>query len=183
MSLAPAGQNPHVGVDDAGDAVAVWHSQTGGAQTSSLRAGGTWTTPKTLDTYGYDITALAVASDGAAPIGWGPTNDGPVLAAIGGVSGSWSAPTGLGTSGSSEPTLAIDAVGDIVAAFSEIGVSSQGTSTAAVYTVRHPANGTWGTLTRWSRQLRLERSWQPILIRVLISSGLRSPRLGKASAR
>lgn len=92
VSVATVGQQPQVGVDSAGDAVAVWHSATAGVQTSTLPAGGSWSAPTTLTTYAYELTGLAVAPNGNALIDFGPTNSGPVEAATGSVTGSWSAP-------------------------------------------------------------------------------------------
>ena len=91
-SVSTAGEQPQVGVDGTGDAIAVWHSPTAGVQTSTLRAGGSWSAPTTLTTYAYELTGLAVASNGSALIDFGPTNSGPVQAATGSVTGSWSAP-------------------------------------------------------------------------------------------
>jgi hypothetical protein len=95
VTVAPAGINPQVAVDAAGDAVALWtiSGSTAPVQAAILRAGGTWSAPVTL---GKGVTPnLAVNAAGAILAGWTASPHETTVAA-GTVSGGWSAPVTLG---------------------------------------------------------------------------------------
>ena len=95
VTVAPAGVNPQVAMDAAGDAVALWTTSGSSApvQAAILRAGGTWSAPVTL---GKGVTPnLAVSTAGAILAGWTASPHETTVAA-GTVTGGWSAPVTLG---------------------------------------------------------------------------------------
>ena len=95
VTVAPAGVNPQVAVDAAGDAVALWTTGSSNApvQAAILRAGGTWSAPLTL---GTGVTPnLAVNPAGAILAGW-TTSPHETVVSAGTVTGGWPAPVKLG---------------------------------------------------------------------------------------
>ncbi len=93
VAVAPAGINPQVAVDAAGDAVALWATSGGSVQAATLPAGGTWSVPVTLGT-GVTLN-LAVNPAGAILAGW-TTSPHEIVVSAGTVTGGWSAPVTLG---------------------------------------------------------------------------------------
>ncbi|HEX7843168.1 MAG TPA: hypothetical protein VF469_37110 [Kofleriaceae bacterium] len=68
VQVSPDAGLPHLGIDGAGNAIAVWASP-GGVKTASLPAGGSWSAVRTLAT-GGSAPDLAVNASGAAVVTW-----------------------------------------------------------------------------------------------------------------
>ncbi|MFN8121538.1 MAG: choice-of-anchor C family protein [Thermoleophilia bacterium] len=142
-AVAGGADVPQVGVDSAGNAVAVWRQYNGAnyeVYTASRPAGGSWGTPAALTTGAPDpqTVALAVGADGTAVAVW-DRYDGSnyrIYAAVRSSSGVWGTPAAISTAGSMalNPKVAIDATGNAVAAWEQGGVQ------AARY-----SGGAWGS--------------------------------------
>ena len=117
VTVAPAGINPQVAVDAAGDAVALWatsSSSIASAQAAVLQAGGTWSAPRTL---GTGVTPnLAASGQGVAP--WTGGNGVQAATARHSQGGGWTAPAQLATSPSSPSgRIAVTPAGSFVVTY------------------------------------------------------------------
>ena len=130
VSLSAAGRNaerPQVGVDAAGNAVAVW-MRTNGAhtiiQSASRALGGQWTAGMDLSAAGRDAKEprLAIDPAGNAVAVWARFDgfDDIVQAAVRTPGGAWLPPDDLSAGGENakEPQVAIDPAGNAVAVWS-----------------------------------------------------------------
>lgn len=150
VDLSAAGQNAqdaHVGVDAAGNAVAVWARFNGSnyiVQSSRLPFGGSWTLPVDLSQPGQDAILSQVAVDpaGDAIAVWARFNgtNEIIQAARLPFGGSWTAPVDLSLPGNDaqDPHLAIDKNGNAVAVWSR----NNGTNNI-VQAVYYTAGGSW----------------------------------------
>jgi hypothetical protein len=138
---------PQIGIDRAGNAIALWADQTvsPSAVQASIRphATGVWGSPKTISKPGANTGSpeLAVSPKGGAVAVWNVSN-GPlrfVQAALRPAGGRWHAPKNLTPTGGSAyaPDVGTDAAGNAVAVWHRTGTEQ------FVQASRHPAGGRW----------------------------------------
>ncbi len=148
---APAGSFfPHVAMDQAGDAVAVWYRSNGSnniVQASvAPAASGVWQTPADLSATGEDALNAAVATDpaGDAVAVWQRSNgtNQIVQAAVRPAGGSFGASVDLSATGQNalSPQVAMDQAGDAVVAWQR----SNGTN-VIIQAVTRPATGSFSS--------------------------------------
>ena len=89
VQVSPDSGPPHLGIDQAGNAIAVWGSPTG-VETASLPAGGTWSPVRSLGSNG-SAPDLAVNRSGAVVVTWTGTGS-SIVAAAGTVLGDFAPP-------------------------------------------------------------------------------------------
>jgi hypothetical protein len=149
--LSPAGQasmRPHLAVDAAGDAVAIWERYREGSTTAveavSGSTSGNWSAPTDLAAgQNAALAQVAMTAGGDAVAVWTRVLDYENLieAIARPAGGAWSQPTPVpppaGQSFSFAPQVAMDAAGDAVAVWSHIGNSARSIQ-AAVYDVVGP---------------------------------------------
>jgi PKD domain len=141
-------ENPtgaHIGLDSAGDAVAVWASfgAHGAVIRTALRpAGGDWSEAEDLSVEGGGAPQLAMNAAGDAVAVWTGFNgiDEVIWAATWSAGGDWSTPTEIPAGGElgGLPRVAIDAAGNALAIWERL---SDGVIRAAL----RPAGGDWST--------------------------------------
>ncbi|MCC6831102.1 MAG: choice-of-anchor C family protein [Thermoleophilia bacterium] len=131
-AVGPSADVPQVGVDSAGNAVAVWRQSNGVnfvIYAADRPAGGAWSAPTALTSGGPDPQApvLAVAADGTAVAAWVRSDGGAIRiqTAVRSASGTWGATTYASVGpGANNPVVAIDASGNAVAAWEQNGILS-----------------------------------------------------------
>ena len=140
---------PQIGIDRAGNAIAVWSNQTAspnGVQAAVRPHGsGVWGSPKTISKPGQSAggPALAVGRTGGAVAVWTVVN-GPLVrfvqAAVRPAGKQWKTPKNLTPTGGNaySPEVGIDAAGNAVAVWHK----TTGT-TSVVQGSRHTAGGRW----------------------------------------
>ena len=144
--------NVRLGLDAAGDTVAIWDRANGGSEilqaSTRLASSGSWQTPVNLSEAGHSAASpsLAVDSSGDAVAVWRRSNGSNeiVQAAVReGASGSWQAPVNLSAAGQNAyyPTAAIDSAGDAVVVWQRY----TGATWLIQATARLGSNGTWQT--------------------------------------
>ncbi len=152
-TLSEAGQEasqPHVAVDAAGEATAVWRRYNGSdhvIQAAEELAGEPWSKPATLSEAGQETYEPQVAVDGAgnATAVWGYYKeylDSFVQVAVRPTGGLWGKPAILSEAGQevSEPQLAVDAAGDAASVWDSFDYGLCYCVQAAV----KPAGEPWG---------------------------------------
>jgi hypothetical protein len=117
---------PKVGIDEAGNATAIWSHKSGGVWTveaAEASSGGSWTSPTAISESGPHIFNfdLAVTPEGEAVAGW-ERNDGSnfrIESAVHARGGSWSTPEKRSAAGvnSENPNVAVDGSGDAALAW------------------------------------------------------------------
>ncbi len=141
--------NPHVAVDPAGEAVAVWLRLEGtySIEASTRPPGDEWSAPVTLSppTNSSVEPTVAITPSGEAIAVWQRGNGAPtqlIQASTKTPGGSWSAPVNLSVGGQQarEPQIAVDAAGDATVVWERPDTSGSPIAQAAT----KPAGGTWG---------------------------------------
>lgn len=159
-----------VGVDEDGNAVAVWVQPAGGGgkivRSATRPVGGAWSSPTVISNLDEQPLGLevAVGPDGDAALVWiGYGSQGQVVRAAtrpGG--GGWSAPVALSDPGTEEavqPDVAIDSQGTATA----IWIGGEGWEEGVVETASHPAGGEWSEPVELSDESRAARSPQVVV--------------------
>ncbi len=144
--LSPVGfhfGDPHIALDAAGDAVAVWVRSDGPfeiVQASDRPAGGSWQPPQDLSRPTEYASGPQVAVDpaGDAVVTWQASASYHQMetaqASVRPAGGAWSPPEDISTVGALTPQVSVDAAGNAIA------VWLQGNRSLAAY---RPAGGTW----------------------------------------
>lgn len=147
---------PHVGMDAAGNAVAVWSDYSAGSNTLTIEAsrrpaGGTWAPPVTLSLNRPgardDFPTLSVNRNGNAVAAWTQINGGGVRTARMSPGGTWSAESSISTSdmtpgGADYHDAAVDDLGNaIVGWFDE-------TEGGRVRAAQHDGGGPYTAMTQ-----------------------------------
>jgi hypothetical protein len=125
ISLLDTNPNPHVAVDPAGNAVAVWQDFDGNnlrIEAATLPFGGSWSAPQQISVAGQDAFTPTVAIDpfGTAIAVWTRFNGTRLItqaAQLSSIGGSWSVPLDLSapTGEGENPDIAFDQLGNAVA--------------------------------------------------------------------
>jgi hypothetical protein len=139
-TLAARGQAVNLAVNLAGAAIVTW--------AATLAASGTvlggFAAPVSVSPpppYPIGYTRVVLNDAGQAALAWATgTNN---MAATRSADGTWSTAVKLSGTRDGPVDVAIDGAGDAIAVFGQIHVSGTST-TATVYTSRHPASDTWG---------------------------------------
>jgi PKD domain len=151
VDLSATGSNasrPHVTLDAAGDAVAVWERFNGAneiVQAAGRQAGGTWQAPTNLSEASEDAEEPAVSVDpagDAVAVWWRYDGSNEIIqAASRPAGGTWQGPTNLSAPGDGaiEPHVAVDPAGDAVAVWTRYDGSDY-----IVQSASRAAGGTWG---------------------------------------
>ncbi|HWB69109.1 MAG TPA: PKD domain-containing protein [Solirubrobacterales bacterium] len=145
----PAEEEPsqaHIGIDAAGNAVAVWAAFDAGfvIRTAFRPAGGDWSAPEDLSVYSARTPQLAMDAAGDAVAVWAGFDgvaDEVTWAAVRPAGGEWLAPEELSVPGESDgfyPQVAIDAAGNAIAVWQRFDLSDEAVQAA----VRTPS-GDW----------------------------------------
>jgi hypothetical protein len=152
-------ESPHVGLDAAGNATAIWESSNGPygpytIQAASKPAGGSWSAP--VEISGLPLQAaiapqLAVNPHGDAIAVWVASVETRALIRVASkpAGGSWSAPVDISDpatgEGDSNPRVALDAAGDTAVVWSTSNAANAESSDAhyAVQAASKPAGGSW----------------------------------------
>jgi hypothetical protein len=154
QDLSASGQDAlaaQVGLDAAGNAVAVWRRFNGSnsiVQVSERPAGGSWSEPEDLSALGQNALhpQLAVGPAGDAVVVWrGGGVNGIIKAAVRPAGDDWSAPKDLSTAGPNGelPRVVVDATGDAVAVWLHSTFLPGDASTFIVQAATRPAGGDW----------------------------------------
>jgi PKD domain-containing protein len=137
--------NVHIGLDAAGNAVAVWSAFDTGfvIRTAARPAGEEWSAPEDLFVNGGRTPQLAMNAAGDAVAVWTGFNgtDEVTWASVRSAGGDWSAPEDLSVAGESDwlgPQVAIDAAGNAIAVWERL-LTGDDVIRAAVRT----AGGEW----------------------------------------
>lgn len=110
---------PQIGVDNAGNAVAVW-VENGYVLSSIMPANGSWSASSIISGSGSSSPQLTVDVSGNATAVW--VENGVISTASLPFKGSWSGITALSSGGASAPQLTVDTTGNLVAAWVANGV-------------------------------------------------------------
>jgi len=138
---------PDVAVDSKGDTVVVWAQALGAdwtVQSVYRPAGGSWSAPLPLSAAAGHVGSPQVAVAGsnvvAAWVRYNGKNLITQVAARDPKTGSWSIPVSLSPSGrdAQAPKVAVDARGDAVVVWADVGLSSW-----TIQSAYRPAGGTW----------------------------------------
>ena len=136
----------HIGLDAAGNAVAVWRASDGAyvIRTAVRTAGGDWSAPEDLFTNGGQSPHFAMNDAGDAVAVWyGHNGENFVTwAAVRPAGGDWSAPEDLSVTGEEDwfgPEVAIDADGNAIAVWERLVTGDDDVIRASV----RPDGGDW----------------------------------------
>ena len=133
-----------IGLDDAGNAVAIWAATEQDLRTASRPAGGEWSDPEDLFTNGARGPQLAMNAAGDAVAVWNGFNGDKFVtwAAVRPAGGEWSNPEDLSVAGeldSFDPQVAIDAAGTAIVVWERLITAGDDVVRASVRT----AEGNW----------------------------------------
>ncbi len=140
-SISTSGVNasdPHVVIDQNGNATAVW-AENGVIQTSSIPSGGSWGTITGISNSGASFPRIGIDSSGNVTATW--VESGVVNSSTLPFGGSWSAETALSNSGASTPEIFIDSTGNAVAVWERNGY---------IESSQKPAGGSWSLVSMLS---------------------------------
>jgi hypothetical protein len=137
--------NAHIGLDSAGNAVAVWSTFDSGfvIRTATRPAGSEWSDPEDLSPVTGHTPQLAMNAAGDAVAVWNGFNgtDYVTWAATRPAGGDWSAPADLEIPGEGDafyPQVSIDADGDAIAVWGRQILGED-----VIHAATRPANGSW----------------------------------------
>lgn len=113
-AMGQTAENPQVGIDKNGNAVALW-LENGLVKSSSKTVGMSWGAATTLSAAGATSPRLVVDVNGNATAAW--NESGKIKVASKTISGNWSSSTSLTNNGAETPTLAVDSQGNVIVAW------------------------------------------------------------------
>jgi hypothetical protein len=142
---------PDVAVDSSGDTVVVWAQAVGSdwtVQSVYRPAGGSWSKPLPLSAAANHVASPQVAVAGSTVVAtWVRYNGKNLITQVAErdpKTGSWSIPVSLSPSGrdAQAPKVAVDARGDAVVVWSDVGLTSW-----TIQSAYRPAGGSWENTT------------------------------------
>ena len=140
-------QTPQLLIDADGTATAAWqNSSTNHIFSSTLPAGGSWTTPVDVSNAGGYVPRLAMTDDGDATLVWNG-NMKEISARRSTTGGAWGAPVQISIDGDLNyysPVVGVDAAGRATAAWSQ-AVSVGGSTQYQQKVATRDANGAWAS--------------------------------------